>query len=307
MSEKELKEYIELEYSLSLPRTSKKSINELKETERGKQILGLYSTFFPIYVISSKDNKGSYQYKEMKIQTLKSYKPAAAMLMPNIRDHNDVAASLARVVNTMGPVIQTVTSQFHLKYGKSKMYGKTHQFDVVGLLDYKTLMGFEDVLAKLWLENAKSYLDVGSYEEVIILVKAFDSSQTPIFKLKSFHRDSGMALYNYNPCNNEESNLEDINNNVCGNKTNLNEECAEYCQAVERFQNVKWREKIRNYFQMGYDELSLPFGTFQFCGQGSDSNSCWKKVTNDKGVCYSTILSKYCILTILQKYIELMY
>ncbi len=287
LTEVDVKEHIENDFSITLPRTNMTRIKGNDERVRGKQILGLYAMFHPVYIATGEDRNNTKGFSQMKLQTLETYQ--AKSDIPSIQNYIKeelLINKVVKILNTMGPLIQTVTRKY--------MTTLNYEYRAIGLENYKHLEKLEDVLAKIWMENAKSYLRVDSFQEVIVLLKAFHASKSPMFKLQLFEGPY-MNSYVYDPCNiHGQYSLKNYSLNVCKHdQLTKNDDCAEYCQIINRFSDVQYMEKVKSFLEMGYEELNPEFGAFKYCGHAKDSgDTCWKKVITEKGICFSTRMGR---------------
>ncbi len=167
-------------------------------------------------------------------------------------------------------------------------YSNENYHRKIDLNQYSAIQELSDFVAVTWLDALKLYLGVRSHEEATLLMNSFwhtDNSSSLFQPLKE-RRENGYM------CSNLLSNASLYSiKAVCNGPQKIEMECKNYCKLIDNL-SAETQTRIKEVFKMGLDDPTPPIGTFQICQHPTKgffgTNECWKRIVNDKGVCYTS-------------------
>ncbi len=88
---------------------------------------------------------------------------------------------------------------------------------------------------------------------------------------------------------------------ACSDLDSMDEACTEYCRIVADPRVPGLIPKIRELFERSFPPASIeqprnPIGLLPTCQRGEGGpvkSTCWRKIVNDRGVCYSSPIGNY--------------
>ncbi len=248
----DLLEYMSREHDISMPDL----LSARPDSLTGP--VGVFSLYITFFAVLDDGNK------MISPQSLSSY----IVLMPDIHIPND---------DEFGPFIAWILNGYSQWIFEYTLY----------VPPYNPVPEFYGLVRDIWLDSLKIYLNVDSHSKATLLMNSFWHAEleSDLFQ-PSTHRIS--RGYLCMSSNNGSHTLDEI----CKQTSRIDPECEEYCKLIDNLTfDIKF--KVRKVLSMGLDLPSPTMGTFQACQHPKKgtfgATKCWKKVLNNKGVCYSSI------------------
>ncbi len=259
----DLFEYMSLKHNISLSDILDASHNFLTSTDG---VFALYITFFAVVDV--------HQTELMSPQSLNSY--IASMPDINFPNSHEFGLYLAWILNGY--------SQAPYEY-----------YWYYGSVPYNPVPEFYSLVRDIWLDSLQFFLNVNSHSQATLLMNSFwhGGLESDLFQPSAERRNRGYL------CLSSNNGLHTLND-ICKQISWTEPECEEYCKLMDNL-TLHIKLKVKDVLNMGLDAPSPSRGAFQACQHPKKGTfgaiQCWKKVVNNKGVCYSSMGdSKYLYL-----------
>lgn len=142
------------------------------------------------------------------------------------------------------------------------------------------LDNLESLVGVMWVESMRKYTKLSSTDEVLYLGNGIAF----LDRMFDFVED---------PCRTEAQLSKNFQCDKVGELTDPS--CVAHCRTLGNF-TAESRRLMAELMMMGMDTVNLPFNTFPLCGSSTGdyltAESCWGRIINDGGVCYTSALGR---------------